>query len=465
MNDINGYKGFDSLFNPSTVAVIGASENADKLGYHVMKSLIDGGYPGQIFPVNVRGGFIFGLQCYPSIDLVHDLVELAVIVVPASRVISTLKLCAKKGVEGAVLITAGFKEVDDGNGAEMQEEISVIAKQAGIKIIGPNTYGLLNLNARLNATFTPEFSSVRAGNIALISQSGGMSHMIGYQSLLGMAGFSKIVGVGNRCNVDFADLVSYLGQDSDTDVIAMHIEGTDNPGRIFDAARALKGKKPIVVYKVGQAQVSDKAALSHTGSIAGKYSFYEAGFKQAGVLMVNSSQELIDAASILGACPPMAGDRVAIISGQAGPALAACDVCALGGLNLAAFVSETQKKIEDLLRTGTMLTNPIDLGPAWYNAETIKAALEILLRDSNIHGVLLIIIYGSANLNILESLFSLLTEWKDKKPVVMCVSSPPDIWEKEKAAMNELRLPYYSTPEQAARGFVCLNRYRQMLNG
>jgi len=458
------YKSYEALFNPSSVAVIGASENPDKLGYHVMKSLVDGGYPRQIFPVNLRGSPVFGLHSYPSIDLVPNSVDLAVVVVPASIVISTIKLCAQKGVKGVVLITAGFKELDDRNGAEMQQEISGLANQAGIKIIGPNTYGLLNFHAHLNATFTPEFSSVRPGNITLISQSGGMSHMLGYQSLLGMAGFSKIVGLGNRCNVDFADLISYLDQDSDTDVIAMHIEGTDNPGRIFEAARSLKGKKPIVVYKIGRADVSDRAALSHTGSIAGNYCFYEAGFKQAGILMVNSSQELIDAASILGACPPLAGDRVAIISGQAGPALAACDVCALGGLNLSPFLSETQEKIEDLLHTGTMLTNPIDLGPAWYNTEAIKATLEILLRDSKIHGILLIIIYGSANLHMPESLFDLLKEWKQKKPVIMCLSSPPDIWDDERVLMNEMGLPYFRTPEQAASGLVYLNKYRSFLN-
>ncbi|NQU02712.1 MAG: CoA-binding protein [Syntrophaceae bacterium] len=464
MKPPNKYHAYEALFNPSSVAIIGASENPDKLGYHVMKSVVDGGYSGKLFPVNLKGSTIFGYQSYSSIELVPNSVDLAVIVVPAARVLSSIKLCTQKGVKAVVLITAGFKELDDGNGAKMQQEISDLANLAGIKIIGPNTYGLLNLHAHLNATFTPEFLCVRPGNIALISQSGGMSHMLGYQSLLGMAGFSKIVGVGNRCNVDFADLISYLTEDPDTDVIAMHIEGTDDPGRLFATARSLKVKKPIVAYKVGQSDVSDTAAFSHTGSMAGNYSFYEAGFKQAGILMVNSSQELIDAASVLGARSPLAGDKVAIISGQAGPTLAACDVCARGGLDLSPFVPNTQKKIVDLLHTKTMLTNPIDLGPAWYNAEAIRASLEILLRDFNIHGILLIIIYGSANLNMLEALFNLLKEWKEKKPVISCLSSPPGIWEKEKAVMNELGLPYYRTPEQAAMGFVYLNRYRLLLN-
>ena len=165
-------KAFEARFNPSTVAVIGASEKPDKLGYHVMKSLVNGGYPGKIFPVNLRGNPIFGLQSYPSIDLVPNSVDLAAVVVPASRVISSIRLCAKKGVKGVVLITAGFKELGDVNSSEMQQEISRLANQAEIKIIGPNTYGLLNLHARLNATFAPKFSNVRPDNIALISQSG-----------------------------------------------------------------------------------------------------------------------------------------------------------------------------------------------------------------------------------------------------------------------------------------------------
>jgi acyl-CoA synthetase (NDP forming) len=168
--------------------------------------------------------------------------------------------------------------------------------------------------------------------------------MLGYQSLLGMAGFSKIVGMGNRCNVDFADLISCLIEDFDTDVIAMHIEGTDNPARLCSTARFLIMRKPIVAYKVGQSDVSDDASFSDTGSMAGNYSFYEAGFKHAGILTVSSSQELIDVAGVLSARSPLAGGKVTIVSGQAGPALAACDVCVRGGLDVAPFSPGTRKK-------------------------------------------------------------------------------------------------------------------------
>src|SRR4030066_1574147 len=193
----------EALFKPKAVAVIGASDNPGKLGSHVMRSLIEGRYPGKIFPVNPGKDEILGLKTYPSLLQIPESVDLSIIVLPAESVPKTVIECGEKGVKGIVLITAGFKEIEDQKGQALQSEVTKLADQFGIKIIGPNTFGVVNLHLPLNASFTPEFSRVEKGGIGFVSQSGGMSHLIGFLSMKNQVGLSKIVGLGNRCNVDF----------------------------------------------------------------------------------------------------------------------------------------------------------------------------------------------------------------------------------------------------------------------
>ena len=192
----------EAIFNPKAVAVIGASDNPAKLGFHVMKSLTQGGYSGAIFPINPGKPEILGIKTFPSLLDVPEVVDLSIVVLPADSVPKTIKECEEKGVSGMVLITAGFKEIEDRKGDQLQREILELANKSGIKIIGPNTFGIVNLHRPINASFTPEFSSVKRGAISLVSQSGGMSHLMAFLSMENGIGFSKIVGLGNRCNVD-----------------------------------------------------------------------------------------------------------------------------------------------------------------------------------------------------------------------------------------------------------------------
>src|SRR4030042_2003774 len=291
------------LFHPRSVAGVGASKNPGKLGYHVMKSLTEGGFQGAIFPINPGEAELFGIQVYPSIADVPEGVDLAIVVLPAQAVPDMVRQCSTKGVKGIVLITAGFKEIEDEQGAQLQVEIARLADEAGIPIIGPNTFGMANLHQDLNASFTPEFARVRKGGVSLISQSGGMAHMLAFLALEQNGGFSKIIGVGNRCNMGFAELLEYLVEDETTRVIAMYMEGVDDPHRLMQVARGVRGKKPVVVYKVGRSEVSDKASQFHTGSLAGQYKVYQGAFRQTGMLAVHSLEELLDAAKALDSCP------------------------------------------------------------------------------------------------------------------------------------------------------------------
>jgi len=448
----------DAIFNPGSVAVIGASDNPGKLGSHVMKSLIQGRYPGKIYPVNPGKDEILGIKTYPSLFQVPDSVDLSIIVLPAEQVPRIIKECQEKDVKGIVLITAGFKEIEDKRGEVLQKEITELADQSGIKVIGPNTFGIVNLHLPLNASFTPEFSLVEKGGISFVSQSGGMSHLMAFLSLQNKVGFSKIIGLGNRCNVDFAEMVEYLIKDSQTKVIAMYMEGIDHPKRLMEVAKRGNLEKPILAYKVGRSSTSDKASQFHTGSLAGKHEIYEGAFKQAGILTVGSSEELLDAAKALTMCPLPNGNKVAVLSGQAGPGMAACDVCEMEGLLIPPFSMETQKRIEELLPPLAIRTNPVDMGPAWYDSEAIKGIVHTVLEDKNIDAIILCIMFASANRPAVGILTDLLLERRPDKPILCCFSSPAGIWDDEIKRLEGSGIPNYPAPERAAK--VLSNLYR-----
>lgn len=458
----NGSGAMEAIFNPQSVAVIGASDNPGKLGSHVMRSLIEGRYPGKICPVNPGKDEILGIKAHSSLSRVPGNVDLSVIVLPAEQVPKIINECKEKGVKGIVLITAGFKEIEDKGGESLQREITELADRYGIRIIGPNTFGIVNLHLPLNASFTPEFSLMEKGGIGFVSQSGGMSHLMAFLSLQDKVGFSKVVGLGNRCNVDFAEMVEYLAKDSQTKVIAMYMEGIDHPKRLMEVAKRGNPRKPILVYKVGRSTASDKASRLHTGSLAGKHEIYESAFKQAGILSVRSSEELLDAAKALTMSPLPEGNRVAVLSGQAGPGMAACDVCEMEGLRVPPFSAETQRRVEELLPPLAIRTNPVDMGPAWYDSEAIKGIVRTVLEDKNIDAVLLCIMFASANRSAVGLLADLLLQRKTNKPILCCFSAPPGIWDDEIKRLEGSGIPNYPTPERAAKTLVNLFRFKKV---
>jgi acetyl-CoA synthetase (ADP-forming) len=456
-----GLSTMEALFKPRAVAVIGASDNPGKLGSHVMRSLTEGRYPGKIFPVNPGRDEIMGIKTYPSLQQIPESVDLSIIVLPAEQVLKTVMECGKKGVKGIVLITAGFREIEDQRGEALQSETTKLANQFGIKVIGPNTFGVVNLHLPMNASFTPEFSRVDKGGIAFVSQSGGMSHLMAFLSMRSNTGFSKIIGLGNRCNVDFDEMAEYLMGDPDTKVIAMYMEGMDHPRRLMEVAERARREKAMLLYKVGRSSTGDKASQFHTGSLAGKHEIYEGAFKQAGILTVGSSEELLDTAKALTLCPSPEGGRVAVLSGQAGPGMAACDVCEMEGLTIPPFSAETQKRVEELLPPLAIRTNPVDMGPAWYDSEATRGIVKTALEDKNIDAVILCIMFASANRSAVGVVTDLLLERRTNKPIVCCFSSPGGIWDDEIKQLEESGIPNYPTPERAAKVLSNLYRFKK----
>jgi acetyl-CoA synthetase (ADP-forming) len=454
------------LFFPNTVAVIGASENPGKLGFHVMQSLTTGKFAGTIVPINPGCGTIMGIPAHPSVTAFEGAIDLAIVVLPAKLVPGIFEECIEKGIRAIVLITAGFKEIDDPTGADLQKAVARRATDAGIPVIGPNTFGMVNLHHALNASFTPQFSWVQKGDISLVSQSGGMSHLLAFLAIREDVGMSKIVGLGNRLNVDFAEMVAYLMDDKDTRVIILYLEGLDAPRRLVAAAAKNRGRKPIIAYKTGNAETGDRASLSHTGSMAGKHEIYEGALKQSGVLCIDNTETLLDTARAMSLCPLPKGDRVAILSGQAGPGMAASDVCEAQGLKITTFRHHTQKVINELLPPLALRTNPVDMGPAWYDASAIAGIIQAVMNDEEVDNLLLLMMFASANKDAVAGISDLLLEWKQRKPIVACLISPPGIWDEQVVALEkEKALVNLPTPERAARVLANLWQSRNLMDG
>jgi acyl-CoA synthetase (NDP forming) len=452
------FETLDAMFKPESVAVIGASDSPMKLGYYVMQSLKGFQFPGSVIPVNPGSDEILGQKAYPSVTDIPGPVDLVVVVVPAKQVLSVVEDCVKKRVKGIVIITSGFKEIEDRSGDVLQSKIAEAAEKAGIPIIGPNTYGLLNCNWDLNATFSPGFSNSK-GDIALVAQSGGMTGITLSNFRGSRVGFSKIVGLGNRCNTGFADIVEYLISDEETAVICCYMEGVEDPLRLAEVARNRKNGKPLVVYKAGRSGKSDQATRSHTGSIAGRHEIYHAAFKQAGIVSVDSSEELADTARILRKSVLPRGNRVAILVAQAGLGIVASDVCEKRGLVLPTLKGGAQKTVESLLPPMSMRSNPIDLALGWYFMDLPERIIKALMQAPEIDAVMAMVLFGGANMPMLAQISEAMVEFKDKKPIVSCFTGQGSEFEDRIAALEQNGIVNYPNPERAAVALSNLVRH------
>ena len=455
-------RNLDTMLSPRSVAVIGASNNPEKLGYQALSSVTGCGFHGNIYPVRPGVTSLMGHQAWASVRDISDPVDLAIVCVPSPYVRQVTRDCAAKGVGGMVIITSGFGEIEDYSGSDMQIEIARIANAAEIPIIGPNTFGFVNTHISLNATFSPHFGgggSFVPGNVTLAAQSGGMSGIISNSAAEGGLHFSKLIGLGNRCNVDFAEIIEYLGTDQTTKVICLYMEGIDQPRQLDQAMRQKAGGKPLVIYKAGHWDDIDRAAKSHTGSMAGRYEIYEAAFRKAGVLPVHSSDDLIDAAKILSLAVLPQGRNVAVLTAQAGLGIAACGAMAQHGLHIPMLSGRTKKMVEQLLPPLSLRSNPVDTAFAWSDFDRTRKIIHALIEDPDIHSLLYMTVYGTANRSVIQATAETLKEAGRKKPTVTCFSAPMGVWDDDIAALERGGIPNYPSPERAGRALANLTRY------
>ncbi len=454
-------KTLKALWEPRSIAVVGASRRPETVGYAVLSNLVNGGFKGSIFPVNPKADTIAGLKCYPALENVPGPVDLAVIIVPAGGVADVLRTCAVKGAGAAVVISAGFREVGP-EGARLEKEILALARQAGLALLGPNCLGHINTDPEvmLNASFSRTMP--RAGNIAFVSQSGALCAAILDYAKGKNIGFSKFVSLGNKADIHELDMLRYLKDDPETDVILMYLEDLVNGRAFIEMAREITGEmapsKPILVIKSGRTPQGAQAASSHTGSLMGSDEVYDAIFSQAGVLRVDSVEEMFHFAVGFANQPVPRGKSVAIVTNAGGPGIMATDACVRYGLEMAKFSSVTTAKLRAALPATASVANPIDvIGDARHGR--YEAALAAAFEDPAVDSVLVILTPQA--MTDIEEIARVIVEADQKydKPVFAAFMGIVDVSAGARI-LEEHHVPLYTFPEEAARTLGAMARYK-----
>jgi len=436
----------ERFFNPKSVAVVGASREKGKVGYEILSNLVDGGFPGEIWPVNPKADEIDGLKCYPSLDAIGKAPDLVVIVVPARFVPGVLEQCVRLGVKAAIIISAGFKEVGK-EGAELERQVTQIAKRGGLRIIGPNCLGVIVPASKLNASFGGDLPSV--GSIAFLSQSGALLAAILDMANATGIGFSKLISIGNKADVDELDLIEALGSDPDTKVIAGYLENITNGDDFVRQAETISNVKPILLMKSGGTQAGAQAASSHTGSLAGVETAYECAFERAGVVRCPSIEAQFDYAQAFAYQPLPKGNRVAIITNAGGPGIMAADAIEREGLAFAKLCDATKAKLAERLPAAANINNPIDvLGDAL--ADRYEHALRTALDDPGVD-IAMVLLTPQAMTETTATAEAVVRVSREKpgKPVLACFLGAGKVAEAKRILLAG-GIPQYESPERAA---------------
>lgn len=369
------------LFEPRGVAIIGASQTPGKIGYRVVENIVVGGYKGKIYPINPRGGELLGLPVYKRMEDIEGPVDVATITVPAEFVFSAIEECAKKQTKFAVIITSGFSEV--GNVAE-ERRIARFARENGVRVIGPNVFGVYSAVSSLNATFGP--SDVKSGNVAIITQSGAIGiAMIGKTKVEGI-GLSAMISVGNKSDVDETDLLDYVTFQDDAKVVLMYLEGVKSGERLVEVLKKATRKKPVVVIKSGRSSRGAQAAASHTGSLAGEDKVFDDVARQCGVIRAESIQEALNWCKFLADAPMPLGEDCVIITNGGGIGVLTADACEKYGVNLSDEVADLKKTFESVMPSFGSAKNPVDI-TGGASPEDYDKALVAALENDNIDSV------------------------------------------------------------------------------
>jgi len=382
-----GLVALDVFFEPERIAVVGASEKVGSVGRSVFWNLAGGAYRGRVVPINPRRASILGERAYPSIAEAPGPIDLAVIATPAATVPNVLRECAAAGVKGAIILSAGFKEVGP-EGARLEQEALAVARAAGMRLVGPNCLGVMRPGAGLNATFAAQMA--KPGGVGFLSQSGALCTAVLDWSLTAQVGFSAFVSTGSMLDVGFGDLIDYLGNDPSTTCILIYMETIGDARSFLSAAREVALSKPIIVIKAGRTEAAAHAAASHTGSLAGGDQALEAAFRRAGVLRVDAISEIFDMAEVLAKQPRPRGPRLAVVTNAGGPAVLAVDALVANKGALAQLADPTIAALNQLLPAAWSHGNPVDiLGDA--DPGRYEKTLELVTSDPGVDGVLIVL--------------------------------------------------------------------------
>ncbi|MGI0132855.1 MAG: acetate--CoA ligase family protein [Thermoplasmata archaeon] len=448
----------EEVFAPRSVAVIGASNTAGTVGASLFRNILTSGFQGVVYPVNPKWKSVSGVRCYPKVEDLPEAPDMAVVIVPAERVSPVAESLGRMGARGLVVISSGFREVG-GDGIVREDELIRIARAHHMSILGPNCFGVLNTDPAvgLNATFSDSLPP--RGNIAFVSQSGALCAGILRYGTSERIGFSRFLSVGNRAGVDENDLLHSLGRDPQTKVILLYIESLANGRKFLEAAREVTEEKPVLVIKSGRSAVGEKAARSHTGSLArsGQDRLFDALFEQSGVLRADSIGELFRMAKMFSSGLRLDGPRLAILTNSGGPGIVAADACARAGLELPAPQPMMSEGLARRLSPSATIANPLDM-TADAHPEQYRETLTTLLASPEVNAALVIATpTGTMNGGAVADAI-LASHTTSTKPVVACLFGLTDL-SREVGFLEEHGVPTFTFPEEAVAGLSALARY------
>jgi len=459
----------EKVLNAESVAVVGASKNETKRGYQTIRTLLEEKYEGDIYPVNPKETSILGFKCHKAVSEIEGFVDLALIATPARTLPVVLEDCGRKGVRGAVILAGGFGETGQA-GRQLENEVVDIARKHGIRLIGPNTSGMMNLKDGLNLV---GMRDVPKGDIALLSQSGNMAlTLITEARLKSKKGFSYYVGVGNEADIKFHEYLEFFRQDPKTNVILMYVEGMRQGREFLEQAYKTTVEKPIVLLKSGRSATGKRSAGSHTGALAGISAVATGAFKRAGIITVEKSDQLFPAAEALSNLPPIKNNKVAILADGGGHATIAADLLTDLGVEIPALSKKTQDRLRELLPAAASVPNPVDVAGGTDSDPSVFAdCARVILKDPNVGGLLIVGLFGGYGIRFAESL-SLMEEdgahrmgkmvKKHQKPIVVH-SLFSSVKPHSLDLLRYYNIPVYDSLDVATKCMGVLSEYGQYL--
>lgn len=446
------------FFNAKGVAVLGASTNPKKLSYGIVENLLINGYQGEVYPVNPNATEILGKKAYASVADVPDPVELAVVVLPVTMIMETMEAIGKRGIKAVVIITGGFKELGP-KGAQVENAVKQLAKSYGMRVVGPNCVGTMDVYTGLNSTFIKGMPP--AGPIAFISQSGAICGGVIDLIINSKIGFSYFASLGNEMDVTETDMLEYFAEDDNVKVIAMYVEGIQDGRRFVEVARKVSKKKPIVFIKAGKNDAGAKAVSSHTGSLAGSYTAYKAALRQAGVLEVDTIDQLFHLSWALGTQPLPKGKRVAMTTNAGGAAALAADSLDFNGFRLAQISPEIQTRLRERLNPSAQVSNPVDMLGS-VSPDDYRWSLSNLNDDEGVDVMLPILVPQA-----LVDTYGVAQAWVEvgkqtNKTFLTCLMGERSTAESE-ALLNLNGVPVYNYPDLAGPVLRGMWNYKEYL--
>jgi len=455
---------FESIFKPKSIAFFGASNQQGKVGYVCLKNLLHA-YKGEIYPVHPQESKILGLPAYRELAQVPGPIDLAFIVVPRESVISVIEQCGRRQVKAAIVITSGFAEIGL-EGKALQDKLVKKARQFGVRLIGPNCFGILNCNIGLNASIAVIMPQ-GGGKISFVVQSGAYGMAVCALARDHFLKVSKIIGLGNKCDVKDDEVLRYLSQDPKTEIIAFYMESIEKEESFFGEAKKIFGRKPIIICKQGRTPEGQRAIRWHTATPPGNFPYQYKAIQESGMILVNNGVEMVEVAKALAWQPLPKGNKVGIVTNSGGTAVELTDFCAEKGLEVPSLSHDLQEKIKPFVPTYAIVKNPVDLTTIWSRfAEVYPKCIDFFYESPEIDIIIPIMLHRSAMMRevseaVKKSVWRNQKEKKIMKPTYVCWASSREFLANMEI-LEAAEIPCFEWPEQTARAVSLISKYAQL---